>query len=95
MIMLLYTSGHTDSKYMYVILVHLLRLVTNKSVSGLIDKDFWYSLTQNELTESLNKQYNLNTNVAKNIILVIGDGMGVTTTTGELLLPQVSYSHHS
>ena len=34
---------------------------------------------QNELKESLNLQYN--TNIAKNVIIFIGDGMGISTVS--------------
>ncbi|KAF6024777.1 ALPI [Bugula neritina] len=42
------------------------------------DKDFWYNQNAEELNLALQQA---NTNVAKNLVLAIGDGMGVTTTT--------------
>ncbi|XP_013407398.1 alkaline phosphatase [Lingula anatina] len=42
-------------------------------------KDYWYKLAQEELKKALNTKPN--TNVAKNVILFLGDGMGVSTLT--------------
>ena len=42
--------------------------------------EYWRQNAQDTLQEALARQ-NLNTNVAKNVIIFIGDGMGVTTTT--------------
>ena len=41
----------------------------------------WMDLGKKELDEALNVMRNINTNVAKNIILFIGDGMSLTTLT--------------
>ena len=49
------------------------------------EKEFWYRRNSEELKSSMEK-YVLNTNVAKNLVLAIGDGMGVSTTTGKLKL---------
>jgi len=40
----------------------------------------WNSLAQSALTDALKLQ-TLNTNVAKNVILFLGDGMGLSTVT--------------
>ena len=43
--------------------------------------DHWMELGKDELEEALSVSKNINTNVAKNIILFIGDGMSLTTLT--------------
>ena len=42
---------------------------------------FWRKLGLQEIEDSINLKKSINTNVAKNIILFIGDGMGITSTT--------------
>ena len=44
-----------------------------------LERDFWYKNSEAELAVALQKP---NKNVAKNLVLAIGDGMDVTTTTG-------------
>ena len=44
------------------------------------DQNYWNKKNSMELKKALQP---LNTGVAKNLVLAIGDGMGVTTTTGE------------
>lgn len=46
--------------------------------------EFWRSLAGKDLQEALDRK--LNTNVAKNILLFLGDGMGVTTITAARIL---------
>uniref|UniRef100_A0A673NKJ8 Alkaline phosphatase n=1 Tax=Sinocyclocheilus rhinocerous TaxID=307959 RepID=A0A673NKJ8_9TELE len=46
--------------------------------------EFWRSSAQNTLRSALSRK--LNTNVAKNIVLFLGDGMGVTTITAARIL---------
>ncbi|KAL2096290.1 hypothetical protein ACEWY4_008438 [Coilia grayii] len=46
--------------------------------------EFWRSLARNDLEAALSRK--LNTNVAKNILLFLGDGMGVTTITAARIL---------
>ncbi|XP_056612059.1 alkaline phosphatase-like [Triplophysa dalaica] len=46
--------------------------------------EFWRSLAQDTLRSSLLRT--LNTNVAKNVVLFLGDGMGVTTITAARIL---------
>ncbi|KAA0701654.1 Alkaline phosphatase, tissue-nonspecific isozyme [Triplophysa tibetana] len=46
--------------------------------------EFWRSLAQDTLRSSLSRT--LNTNVAKNVVLFLGDGMGVTTITAARIL---------
>ncbi|XP_067307996.1 alkaline phosphatase, tissue-nonspecific isozyme [Pseudorasbora parva] len=46
--------------------------------------EFWRSWAQNTLRSALGRK--LNTNVAKNIVLFLGDGMGVTTITAARIL---------
>nr|XP_022338383.1 alkaline phosphatase, tissue-nonspecific isozyme-like [Crassostrea virginica] len=43
------------------------------------DAEFWNSMAQENLKRLLQKQWN--TNVAKNVILFVGDGMGISTVT--------------
>ena len=43
------------------------------------DAEFWNSMAQENLKKLLQKQWN--TNVAKNVILFVGDGMGISTVT--------------
>ena len=43
------------------------------------DPKFWVNQAQQDLNEALRIRHN--TNVAKNVILFIGDGMGVSTVT--------------
>ncbi|XP_062609401.1 alkaline phosphatase, tissue-nonspecific isozyme-like [Saccostrea cucullata] len=43
------------------------------------DAEFWNSMAQEDLQKLLQKQWN--TNIAKNIILFVGDGMGIPTIT--------------
>ena len=44
------------------------------------DQNYWNKKNNIELKKALQPP---NTGVAKNLVLAIGDGMGVTTTTGE------------
>uniref|UniRef100_A0A672MR66 Alkaline phosphatase n=1 Tax=Sinocyclocheilus grahami TaxID=75366 RepID=A0A672MR66_SINGR len=46
--------------------------------------EFWRSSAQNTLCSALSRKHN--TNVAKNILLFLGDGMGVTTITAARIL---------
>ena len=46
---------------------------------NLSDEDYWKNINEKELAAALRK---LNTNVAKNLVLAIGNGMVPTTTTG-------------
>ncbi|XP_064613946.1 alkaline phosphatase, tissue-nonspecific isozyme-like [Liolophura sinensis] len=48
------------------------------------DVAHWNNLGQDELKATL--EYTPNTNVARNVILFVGDGMGVTTLTGSRIL---------
>lgn len=43
------------------------------------DAEFWNSMAQENLRRVLQKQWN--TNIAKNVILFLGDGMGISTVT--------------
>ncbi|XP_064611812.1 alkaline phosphatase, tissue-nonspecific isozyme-like [Liolophura sinensis] len=53
------------------------------------DADFWNTMAQNDLKDALKMKPNLN--VAKNVILFLGDGMGVSTVTaGRILKGQVN-----
>ena len=45
------------------------------------DRDHWKGVNEKELAKALKNTPN--TNVAKNLVLAIGDGMGPTTTTGK------------
>ena len=44
-----------------------------------MESDFWIEEAQKTLHEQLNKK--LNTNIAKNVIIFLGDGMSVSTIT--------------
>lgn len=44
-----------------------------------LDAEFWNSMAQENLRRVLQKQWN--TNIAKNVILFLGDGMGISTVT--------------
>lgn len=48
------------------------------------EQKFWYEKALNELSDSMNK-YEPNERRAKNIILFVGDGMGISTVTGTLI----------
>ena len=48
-----------------------------KGISG---REEWFENGQEALRKAIERQ-NLNTNVAKNVIIFIGDGMGVSTVT--------------
>ena len=51
--------------------------------------EFWNTMAQKELLKSIRNKHN--TNVAKNVILFIGDGMGVSTvTTARILRGQLN-----
>ncbi|KTF94850.1 hypothetical protein cypCar_00039429 [Cyprinus carpio] len=55
--------------------------------SGSVEEEnpeFWRSSAQNTLRSALSRK--LNSNVAKNIVLFLGDGMGVTTITAARIL---------
>lgn len=57
--------------YMYTLLGQNLLLC--------LDAEFWNSMAQENLRRVLQKQWN--TNIAKNVILFLGDGMGISTVT--------------
>lgn len=63
----------------YIILIH----TTRNRLCFISDKDFWNESNEAELLVALQKP---NVNVAKNLVLAIGDGMDVTTTTGNTIL---------
>jgi len=44
-----------------------------------LDKTFWYSKGKEDLVEAIRRKNNLN--VAKNVIIFLGDGMGPSTVT--------------
>lgn len=51
--------------------------------------DYWNELGASDLNKALNKFENLNTNVAKNVILFVGDGMSLgTMVAGRILKGQ-------
>ncbi|XP_066940907.1 alkaline phosphatase-like [Macrobrachium rosenbergii] len=54
-------------------------LVTAMSQRPLEDRAHWWALAQNELAAALNVRDNWN--VAKNVIMFLGDGMGITVNT--------------
>ena len=49
------------------------------------DRDYWYSEARGHLEEILRAQ-KASKGIAKNIILFVGDGMGVTTVTAGRIL---------
>nr|CAB3231220.1 alkaline phosphatase [Phallusia mammillata] len=52
-------------------------------------ESYWKSQRENDLLESINKFSQLNTNKAKNVIIFIGDGMSIgTTTAGRVYMGQ-------
>lgn len=52
------------------------------------DKHFWFSNAKQSLRETL--AYRQNVNIAKNLILFMGDGMGMSTVTaGRILKGQI------
>ncbi|XP_064081444.1 alkaline phosphatase-like isoform X2 [Macrobrachium nipponense] len=61
------------------ILLLLPLLVTAMSQRPLEDRAHWWALAQNELAAALNVRDNWN--VAKNVIMFLGDGMGITVNT--------------
>jgi alkaline phosphatase len=62
--------------------------VSIKDWSGDIIADKWRNNGKNKIDAVLNKQKN--TNIAKNVILFLGDGMGITTvTSGRILKGQL------
>lgn len=48
------------------------------------DPDHWRRAARNDIFSQLNTR--INTNVAKNVILFIGDGMGISTVTAARIL---------
>lgn len=50
------------------------------NVNSALDRDYWKAVNEDELAKALKKP---NTGVAKNLVMALGDGMGVTTTTGK------------
>ena len=53
------------------------------------DPEKWRSYSKNRLQQSLNRK--LNGNLAKNLIMFLGDGMGPSTvTSGRILVGQVN-----
>ncbi|XP_061457182.1 alkaline phosphatase, tissue-nonspecific isozyme [Rhineura floridana] len=68
----------------------LFTLLIKASLSSLVperekDPQFWRQQAQDTLKRALSLQ-ELNTNVAKNVILFLGDGMGVSTVTAARIL---------
>ena len=51
----------------------------------LSDATHWINLDMMELEKTLNVLSNPNLNVAKNIIIFIGDGMSLSTVTGIII----------
>lgn len=52
--------------------------------SDILEAHVWRKQSQDVLKRSLQRK--LNTNVAKNVILFIGDGMGISTVTAARIL---------
>ena len=52
---------------------------TRAGNAGIWDNTNWNQLADNELQEALRVADNVNKNTAKNVIMFIGDGMGVST----------------
>ncbi|XP_063060386.1 alkaline phosphatase, tissue-nonspecific isozyme [Engraulis encrasicolus] len=63
-----------------------LLLVAHSTLAAVEEEnpEFWRSMARDDLNAALNRK--LNTNVAKNIMLFLGDGMGVTTITAARIL---------
>jgi len=53
--------------------------------STLLDQEYWYRLAEKAITKKLNATQQRRTR-AKNVILFIGDGMGVSTVTASRIL---------
>ncbi|CAG0889124.1 unnamed protein product [Cyprideis torosa] len=51
-----------------------------------LESEYWISSAQEELQLALDVTNNLNRNVAKNVILFLGDGMGIPTLTAARIL---------
>lgn len=51
----------------------------NSKSTTFLDKDYWRSLGAKNLDNILKRK--TNNNVAKNVIIFVGDGMGLTTVT--------------
>lgn len=45
-------------------------------------REYWYREGAESIKSAMDIHNNVNTNVAKNLIMVIGDGMGIPTITG-------------
>ena len=56
-----------------------------RNIEGMEDFQYWNDLGRKELEQALKFSKNINTNVAKNIILFIGDGMSLPTSTAARL----------
>lgn len=52
---------------------------SRSSNAGIWDDTDWYAVADAELAEAIRLEDSLNTNTAKNVIMFIGDGMGVST----------------
>ncbi|KAI5750422.1 hypothetical protein M8J76_015492 [Diaphorina citri] len=64
-----------------LVFVMYLNSVTSRLADSEIleDKDFWYSNARSEVEKSLQNKWN--TGQAKNVIMFVGDGMGINTIT--------------
>jgi alkaline phosphatase len=47
------------------------------------DYSYWHKIGIDEIDSSLKALNDRNTNVAKNVIIFVGDGMSLTTVTGK------------
>ncbi|CAL4067494.1 unnamed protein product, partial [Meganyctiphanes norvegica] len=63
----------------FIINLYLLLGVHCTQAQKATGKQIWWDLAQNELAAALNVRRN--ENVAKNVILFLGDGMGITAAT--------------
>jgi alkaline phosphatase len=48
-----------------------------------LDASYWQKLGLDELEKTLSLMKLPNTNIAKNVIIFVGDGMSMTTVTGK------------
>ncbi|CAG9773764.1 unnamed protein product [Ceutorhynchus assimilis] len=58
---------------------------------GLEDQAYWKQLGKDELSKALKKTFN--NNLAKNVILFVGDGMGLTTSTASRIYGKGESGH--